>query len=744
MPTTRLAAIMFTDIVGYTAMMQSNRDSAMTAVKKFEAVLKDRIASHSGELLQTYGDGSLSIFDSASAAVSCAKEIQEAIRGKVPLRIGIHMGEITIDGEHTFGDGVNIASRIESIGIDGAILMSSSIRQQIKNKPEFQLESLGKFSFKNVIEPMSVYALGNEGLSVPKPSEMKGKGEQVNNRETKSLFRIASLGFLTMVLGAGLFWMFAHTPTETEKLEEIKASRIAILPFENKTNDPKFDVLGDMAADHVIQGMMNLDDVKVVSYTTIRENLKDTDAQSEDFGARTGAQKLIRGNIYKEGDSLSIQSQIIDLKSGDVDMVLPEIKAAYDEPRKLVGELRSRMLGFFVAKKTRFSSSAIVTDQIAPKLEAFEAYRAFSEFWNVDDLKSRELLEKAISLDSTFFSPYQFYVWSWSNLGIWGKADSVVKLIDRRFPSLHGYEKLYQDFNKKLVSGKAHEAMPEIEGIFKKDPRHLFNNMLMGLMCIYRNFPQKGIEAMSHIEAANYPNDYVAHTWWHGVYAFHLIRKDKDTEARKVLGYVPMDTYATNAITSRSLYHAKRGEADSISYFLNELEKYEYPPNVLGWRKHSAANYLAIYGDSLSQIALAEELIADFEEGLLHDSTLLFEALVHARQYDEALKLGEYLVENGINSSWSLARMGWIHAQEGRKDKARQFLDELVEQFPRAYYQQAIIQTALGEKAEAVENLVKAFDAGRFYYNTSYDFEYAFLPLREYQPFVEKFMKPKG
>ncbi|MCB0844193.1 MAG: adenylate/guanylate cyclase domain-containing protein, partial [Bacteroidetes bacterium] len=107
MPTTRLSAIMFTDIVGYTAMMQSNRTQAMSAVKQFEAVLRDRIAAHSGQLLQTYGDGSLSTFESASAAVLCAKEIQEQIRDQVPLRIGIHLGEITRDGDHIFGDGVN-------------------------------------------------------------------------------------------------------------------------------------------------------------------------------------------------------------------------------------------------------------------------------------------------------------------------------------------------------------------------------------------------------------------------------------------------------------------------------------------------------------------------------------------------------------------------------------------------------------------------------------------------------------
>ena len=160
--TTRLAAIMFIDIVGYTGMMQRDREQAMQAVKSFEAVLRDRISVHKGELIQTYGDGSLSIFDSASAAVQCAREIQEAIRDTVPLRIGLHTGEITRDGDHTFGDGVNIASRIESMGVAGSVLLSSSIRQQIKNKPEFQLQSLGKFAFKNVAEPMTVYALANE------------------------------------------------------------------------------------------------------------------------------------------------------------------------------------------------------------------------------------------------------------------------------------------------------------------------------------------------------------------------------------------------------------------------------------------------------------------------------------------------------------------------------------------------------------------------------------------------------
>ncbi len=89
--------------------------------------------------------------------------------------------------------------------------------------------------------------------------------------------------------------------------------------------------------------------------------------------------------------------------------------------------------------------------------------------------------------------------------------------------------------------------------------------------------------------------------------------------------------------------------------------------------------------------------------------------------------------------------MGWIHAQEGRKDKARQLLDQLQEKYPKAYYQKAIIHTALSEQVEAMGNLIEAFESGsQIYDNRSYDFDYAFRPLWEYQPFVEKFVKPKG
>src|SRR5258706_5731831 len=176
-PTRRLAAILFTDIVGSTSMMQRDEQHAMSIHKRYGAVLKECVLSRGGEILNDFGDGSLCTFHSATEALRCAIEMQQKfqIEPKVPLRIGLHVGEIFFEDGKVFGDGVNVASRVQSLGIANSILFSSEICSKIKNQQEFKSISIGKFHFKNVDEPMEVFAVANEGLAVPKKEQMEGK-----------------------------------------------------------------------------------------------------------------------------------------------------------------------------------------------------------------------------------------------------------------------------------------------------------------------------------------------------------------------------------------------------------------------------------------------------------------------------------------------------------------------------------------------------------------------------------------
>ena len=165
----RLAAIMFTDIVGYSAMMQKDEVIATRKRKRHKKVFNELTAAYEGQLLQYYGDGTLSIFNSTTAAVECAVALQLALKQepKVSIRIGIHTGDVTFSEDDIFGDGVNIAARIESLCIPGGIYISKKVYDDIKNVLTLKAKKVGNFELKNIQDKVSVYAISNKGITVP-------------------------------------------------------------------------------------------------------------------------------------------------------------------------------------------------------------------------------------------------------------------------------------------------------------------------------------------------------------------------------------------------------------------------------------------------------------------------------------------------------------------------------------------------------------------------------------------------
>jgi len=310
-----LAAILFTDIVGYTAMMQQNEAYAVTIMKRYTSVLQKAVSNHSGQILNDYGDGSLCSFPSATEAVKCATELQRQLQNDpvVPLRIGLHVGELFFEGGKVMGDGVNVASRIQSLGQANTILFSDEINNKIKNHPQFRSVSLGKFEFKNVDDPVEVFALANEGFVIPKKELLSGKLKEVEKKSlTKKLIVVAVI--ITLLVIAGFLY------TKISKKNDIveKEKTIAVLPFKNislnkEVNEP-FCVGVALELQRKLEWLGGL--IPIASQSV--EKYRDTRMSIADIAKELGGiSYILQGSVQRDKNKIKVFASLIDATTGN-------------------------------------------------------------------------------------------------------------------------------------------------------------------------------------------------------------------------------------------------------------------------------------------------------------------------------------------------------------------------------------------------------------------------------------------
>ena len=175
----RLVAVMFTDMVGYTALMQADERLGLDKRDLYMSALERHHVAFGGTIIQRLGDGSMSMFPSSLDAVLAAVAIQRELAvQEVPVRIGVHVGEVVVDPKRLTGDAVNIAARIESFAVPGGVMLSDTAYDQIKNRSDVGVVSLGRFRLKNVGRPFELYAVSADGIVVPDPGALEGKGER--------------------------------------------------------------------------------------------------------------------------------------------------------------------------------------------------------------------------------------------------------------------------------------------------------------------------------------------------------------------------------------------------------------------------------------------------------------------------------------------------------------------------------------------------------------------------------------
>ena len=258
----QLAAIMFTDIVGYTAIMQQNEEKAVAVIKHYNSVLEKWVSHFNGQVLNYYGDGSLCIFSSATDAVNCSLAVQKDLKSEpvVPLRIGLHIGEVFFEDAKALGDGVNVASRVQSLGQENTILVSEEIYDKIKNNPSVVAVSLGHFDFKNVGKSMEVFALTNEGLFVPKRKKMKGKLKKKNVQKRNI---IAALSLIIIV--AAIFFIYTNPFNNNDKVSD---KSIAVLPFVDMSAGKDQEYFSDGLSEELLDLLSKIPELKVIGRTS--------------------------------------------------------------------------------------------------------------------------------------------------------------------------------------------------------------------------------------------------------------------------------------------------------------------------------------------------------------------------------------------------------------------------------------------------------------------------------------------
>ena len=340
----QLAAIMFTDIVGYTTLMGNDEKEAFELLSKNRQIQKPIIEQYNGRWIKELGDGVMASFNTASDAVNAAMKIQEACNSarNFQLKIGIHLGEVIFENDDVYGDGVNIAARIETLGVGSSVLMSKTIRDQVKNNPEFQITSLGQFEFKNVGEIVEVFAIANPGFIVPKRAAMQGKLKRIKGNGQK---RLVIFTVTAIVLTAAVFLIKNYF---FDKNLSVNPRSLAILPFENLQKDSSLIYLSDGIPENLINRLSAFPDVKVFARSATFK-LPDSSKNISSLKKLLNVDVVLTGQLQQNNGIYYLSCQLMDaanqnqiwgekyeMKNNDIAVIEDSIVAALMNPLRIV------------------------------------------------------------------------------------------------------------------------------------------------------------------------------------------------------------------------------------------------------------------------------------------------------------------------------------------------------------------------------------------------------------------------
>jgi adenylate cyclase len=334
--TRRLAAILAADVAGYSRLMGVDEEGTLERLKAHRRQLIDpKITEHHGRIVKTTGDGLLVEFASVVDAVRCAAEVQRAMidrepeatdERKIRFRIGVNLGDIIAEGGDIFGDGVNVAARLEALAEPGGICVSGTVRDHIRDKLPYPLEDRGEQSVKNIARPVRVYALRPEAVADLPAS---GVLAEAPTRRRGILPAMAAVAAAALVIALTGWWLWpatrnSPTPTVTAVAaaptaisQPLVAPRmsIVVLPFTNLNNDPEQQYFADAVTEDLTTDLSRIDGSFVISRNTAF-TYRNKPADAKQIGSELGVRYVLEGSVRRSGNQVRINTQLIDAATG--------------------------------------------------------------------------------------------------------------------------------------------------------------------------------------------------------------------------------------------------------------------------------------------------------------------------------------------------------------------------------------------------------------------------------------------
>jgi len=513
----KLTAILSADVMGYSRLMEDDEEATVRTINAHREVITDLTKEYRGRVVDAKGDNVLAEFSSVVDAVNCAMKIQRKLRErntelpknrKMEFRIGINLGDVIDEGDTIYGDGVNIAARLESMAEGGEICISGTAYDQVENKLGLQFDYLGEQALKNINKPIRVYQvkMGN---------------------------------------------IFTTSKMEEELPLPDKPS-IAVLPFVNMSGDPEQEYFSDGMSEDIITALSRLPDLFVIARNSTFQ-YKNKQVNVRQVGQELGVRYVLEGSVRKVGNRVRITAQLIDASAGHhlwaerYDRDLEDIFAIQDEiTLKMLKSLELKLTG---REQTRLYSKG--TENIEAYLKLREAMSYFQRFDKGSNLVARQLCEETIELEPNWDLPYSLLGWThWMDASTrW--SDSPEESVQKAFqlaqkalslgeaPAAHGLLSFLY-----TMASQHDKAIEEAERSIALDPNSADAHTWCAFALILSGEPSKAVQLLDHAMRLNPfpPSWYFLHLGMAHQYLRHY--EEAITACKKAIRTEPTNLFA--------------------------------------------------------------------------------------------------------------------------------------------------------------------------------------------------------